>query len=388
MFQNKNRIQDIRIDVGYDDILKLNLCDYHIEPDWNLDSKTNIANLLGNDLGTFKINSVEKLINNNKKFIYPIVLFDNKLFENFKSIKIDKKLQKYIHNKKCKIVFLYLLEGYFNKEVIVWINKFCIEYNFDKEDVIMITSNLKEFYTDKFTIINYNYFGNHIQFLKLSKLNEIDLKNFKNNYTKFLDNFNKLHFLCFNGIPRLNRIMMFNELTTNKKLLGKSIVTLRGSDKNYYYDVPNWNNQPIGGGARLNTKAHLDCFINIVTETLFDEESIFLSEKTYKPIYLCQPFILFGNPYSLKKLKELGYKTFDKWWDEGYDEELDINKRFKKIVSVLEKIAEWDMDYCFNIKKEMSKILIHNYNTLFDTEEILSIFNLLKTDIGNKKSLI
>ena len=379
-------MQEILISVGYDDITKPNLYDYNIEPGWNLVSKTNISTLFGNQLGNFKINSVEYYINNNIDFIYPIILFDNKLFQNYNTIDFDKELVESINNKQCRIVFVYILEGYFNN--IKWINNLCQKYKFDKEDIIVITSNLIDFSNYNFTLIQYNYFGNHIQFLSVSKLDDITLKNFRLNYTKFLNVRSKLHFLCFNGIPRLNRILIFDVLNQNKKLIGKSITSLRGFDRNHYYDVPNWENQKIGGGARLNIQAHLDCFVNIVTETLFDIDSIFISEKIYKPIYLCQPFIVFGNPYTLKKLKELGYKTFDKWWDESYDNEMDVNKRFDKIVNILEQISEWDMDKCFSIKQEMQDILIHNYKNMFKIDDISNLFNILKTDSNNQKPLI
>lgn len=379
-------MENTLINVGYDDITQPNLFNYNIEPNWNLTSKTNITTLLGNQLGNFKSNSVKYYIDNNINFIYPIILFDEKLFENYETIELDVELIKSIRNKQCRIVFFYVLEGYFNN--VEWINNLCQKYSFVKDNVILITSNLIDFNNCKFTIISYNYFGNHIQFLPISKLDKIRLNYYKNNYNKFLNIHNKLHFLCFNGIPRLNRILMFEELNQNKKLKGKSITTLRGIDKNYYYDVPNWENQKIGGGARLNIQSHLDCFVNIVTETLFDVDNIFLSEKIYKPIYLCQPFIVFGNPYTLKKLKKLGYKTFDKWWDESYDNEIDVHKRFIKIVNILEKISEWDMDMCFEIKKEMQEVLIHNYKNMFKTDEIYYLFNVLKTDIKPKNTLI
>ena len=376
----------ILINVGYDSLAKPNLYNYNIEPDWNKSAKTNIVSLLGNELGNFKNNSVKYYVDNSINFIYPIILFDNKLFENYTTIELNKEVINAVQNKKCRIVFVYVLEGYFNN--IDWINNLCQKYSFEKDDVILITSNLIQFDNYNFTLIQYNYFGNHINFLPMSKLDKIDLKNYQNNYNRFLNNINTLHFLCFNGIPRFNRILMFDELNQNKKLKGKSITTLRSNDRNYYYDVPNWENQKIGGGARLNIQAHLDCFINVVTETLFDVDSIFISEKTYKPIYLYQPFIIFGNPRTLKKLKELGYKTFDKWWDESYDVELDINNRFKKIICILEEISEWDMDKCFDVKQEMQEILIHNYKNMFKTDEIYNIFNILKTDIKPKNSLI
>jgi hypothetical protein len=379
-------VDKILINVGYDSLAKPNLYNYNIEPDWNKSAKTNIVSLLGNELGNFKNNSVKYYVDNSINFIYPIILFDNKLFENYTTIELNKEVINAVQNKKCRIVFVYVLEGYFNN--IDWINNLCQKYSFEKDDVILITSNLIQFDNYNFTLIQYNYFGNHINFLPMSKLDKIDLKNYQNNYNRFLNNINTLHFLCFNGIPRFNRILMFDELNQNKKLKGKSITTLRSNDRNYYYDVPNWENQKIGGGARLNIQAHLDCFINVVTETLFDVDSIFISEKTYKPIYLYQPFIIFGNPRTLKKLKELGYKTFDKWWDESYDVELDINNRFKKIICILEEISEWDMDKCFDVKQEMQEILIHNYKNMFKTDEIYNIFNILKTDIKPKNSLI
>jgi hypothetical protein len=379
-------MQEILISIGFDDITKPNLYDYNIEPNWNLVSKTNIDTLLGNQLGNFKSNSVKYYIDNNINFIYPIVLFDNKIFQNYNTIDLDKQLIQSIKNKKCRIVFVYLLEGYFNN--IEWINNLCEKYKFDKEDVILITSNLIEFNNYNFTLIQYNYFGNHINFLSMSKLNNIDLKNYQNNYTKFLNNKNRLHFLCFNGMPRFNRILMFDELNKNQKLIGKSIKSLRSDEKNYYYDISEWENKSGNPGVKLNIQAHLDCFLNIITETLFDIDSIFLSEKTYKPIYMCQPFIMFGNPHSLKKLKELGYKTFDKWWDESYDNETDINKRFDKIVNILEEISEWNMDKCFSIKEEMQNILIHNYKNMFKIDDISNLFNILKTDNNNQKSLI
>lgn len=381
-------MKDILINVGYDDLTQPNLCNYNIEPDWNKVAKTNISKLLGEHLGNFKNNTVKYYIEKNLNFIYPIILFDEKLFQNNRIIEFNSDIIKSTKNKKCKIVFVYILEGYFNIKGIDFINNICETYSFKRDDVLLITSNLIHLIGNNFNIFQYNYFGNHFQFLEFSKLDQLKVKIFKNSFSKFLNQHNKLHFLCFNGIPRLNRVLMFNELNDNEKLKGKSITTLRGENKNYYFDIVDWEKQNLSSGAHLNIQAHLDCFVNIVTETLFDDQSIFLTEKTYKPIYLCQPFIIFGNPNSIKKLKKLGYKTFDKWWDESYDCEMDINKRFKKIVSILEKISEWNMEKCFEIKKEMEEILLHNHKQMFDTSEITKLLTELKCDNKPKKSLI
>ena len=55
-------------------------------------------------------------------------------------------------------------------------------------------------------------------------------------------------------------------------------------------------------------------FLSLVSESDVDNEIIYLSEKTFTYCYGPHPFILVGSKHSLKKLKEIGYKTFDKWW--------------------------------------------------------------------------
>jgi hypothetical protein len=103
---------------------------------------------------------------------------------------------------------------------------------------------------------------------------------------------------------------------------------------------------------------------------------------------MCQPFILFGNPNSLKKLKEYGFKTFDKWWDESYDEELDLNIKLEKITKVLEEIAGWDFHKCFEITNQMEEVLIHNYKRMMSMDEIYKIYSLLQTDTKPTKTSI
>jgi len=68
--------------------------------------------------------------------------------------------------------------------------------------------------------------------------------------------------------------------------------------------------------------------INIVTETTFRKNSVFLSEKTFHPIINLQPFIMFASNGQLAELRKLGFKTFGNVIDESYDDESDNHKRF------------------------------------------------------------
>ena len=216
-------------------------------------------------------------------------------------------------------------------------------------------------------------------------------------YSYFIDNFNiEKHFLCFNNLTKLHRLWMFYELMNNIKLKNKSILSLNKNttDKSFFeivssinnvemieyyktydstteysYDTNNWL-KDVQTGDSINIDAHLKTFVNIVTETLTQKDVVFITEKTYKPIYTCQPFIIVGNTYSLKKLKELGFKTFDKWWDESYDDEIDFEIKMNKIKKILEEIASWDLEKCMLIRNEMKEILIHNYNQMLDKTEL------------------
>jgi len=426
----QNFILDIKVNVAYDDINKPNLSDYEYQPQWLLDLKpyqrkylqwSHIDYFLGNQFHTFNVNSLEYFSNSEELFIYPITLYCNFLFEKYETIDISDILLKSIKSKKCKIVFFYITEGYFGetKKHFEWLDNFVIKYNLANDDILVITANLAaadNYTNNKFKIITYNYFGDELEFAHIVKKDKLNIKLFKNKYLQYINNFKlEKHFLCFNNLTKLHRLWMFYELINNPKLCNKSILSLNGrtgtesfftivsstnnidmidyfknynSDIGYSYDTTNWS-RDVQVGDTININAHLKTFINIVTETLTDKDIIFITEKTYKPIYLCQPFIIVGNLYTLKKMKELGYKTFSKWWDESYDDEMDFEKRMNKITKILEEIASWDLEKCTLIRDEMREILIHNYNQMLDNSEQYKIYSALQTGVRElKKSII
>ena len=84
---------------------------------------------------------------------------------------------------------------------------------------------------------------------------------------------------------------------------------------------------------------YTDSYINIVTETNF-EKDIFITEKIINPMTVLQPFILFGAYGYLKYLRSLGFKTFDGFIDESYDDEIDTGLRFEKLCNEVKRISE------------------------------------------------
>lgn len=124
--------------------------------------------------------------------------------------------------------------------------------------------------------------------------------------------------------------------------------------------------------TRIMKDMYLNTWVSVVTESsYFDyEHSIFISEKTFKPIACLQPFIIVGSKGTLKYLRKLGYKTFDGFIDESYDN-CDDDHRMAAIITAIKKIqaipdkAAW--------YESMRDILEHNQKMLLDIETKKSI---------------
>ena len=104
-------------------------------------------------------------------------------------------------------------------------------------------------------------------------------------------------------------------------------------------------------------------FLWISNETKKAHDGIFITEKTWKPIAYGNPFVVNGDNGSLDYLKQLGFKTFDKWWDESYDTDDSVTK-VKKISKIIEDICKKDAKEIQIMYNEMMPILQHNRNLI------------------------
>lgn len=199
------------------------------------------------------------------------------------------------------------------------------------------------------------------------------------------------HFLCLNYHERPHREEMYRFFYDNN-LFDKTYFTFKPWDNSHPYcknldseDITEFETfestqKPLFQRYEYKTlDEHQKSFCSVVTETFFDKESIkdyhnvtFITEKIEKCIAAGQPFILVGTPGYLKKLHELGFKTFDKWWDESYDKEEDINKRTDKIINIVKEISTYSLDKLISIRKDMEEILKHNNQTIKKLEQTQS----------------
>lgn len=107
-----------------------------------------------------------------------------------------------------------------------------------------------------------------------------------------------------------------------------------------------------------------DSMVHIIGETQFFGGPRDLSEKTFKPIFFRQPFIMVGQHRCLELLRELGYKTFDGIIDESYDTTLDHQLRLDMIIREIEKLCAMTDDEKTKFLSDCVDIVEHNYNLL------------------------
>ena len=135
-----------------------------------------------------------------------------------------------------------------------------------------------------------------------------------------------------------------------------------------YDDVDCWKGDEF---IKIDPKHRQDNYIYVVTESVFNVQKPYdpfdgmtrdTSEKTWKPIALKMPFIMSHQPFALKRLRDIGYKTFHTIWDESYDEIIDCNKRMAAIVDLVKSLSSRE-DFV-DMVKSCDDIVEHNFKML------------------------
>ena len=94
-------------------------------------------------------------------------------------------------------------------------------------------------------------------------------------------------------------------------------------------------------------------------ETTIHNDFAMFSEKEAKPIIAKRPFVIFGSMRHLEAFRSLGFKTFDKFWDESYDTAGDVD-RVKIIAQIVEDICKKTLPELQALNEDMLPILEHN----------------------------
>jgi len=263
--------------------------------------------------------------------------------------------------KKVKVVFYYPREGFELGKWYIDINNFCEANNLDAFFVyadIDIEAKaardyIKPIYIDHFISDYYDT----ITELGLSQTS------IKTNTIKTKD------FLCYNGKSRPMRLMLISDLYkhnldnnyisctgggTDLDIAGAiDFFRYRNKSSDYFehfiqtrlpiYLDKGTNDFGMVIENSINYSHYEDTYFSVVTETLTSPR--FITEKTYKAIFIGHPFIVLGPCGLLKYLRDLGFYTFEEFFDESYDAEEDIAARYNMVLNNI-------IDFCKLPQKE------------------------------------
>jgi hypothetical protein len=150
----------------------------------------------------------------------------------------------------------------------------------------------------------------------------------------------------------------------------------------------------VWGYGSENKEIYVDTYLSIVTESIFFQEdekfqSGFISEKIWKPIGHCQPFILAGPSKSLKYFRDrFGFKTFHPYIDETYDMVDNPIERIKLIETEMIKFANKTKSEKIQFLENVKDICYHNLDLflsydknmtkeLYENIELKLVYNFL-----------
>ena len=117
--------------------------------------------------------------------------------------------------------------------------------------------------------------------------------------------------------------------------------------------------------AFINMDDYISTAIQIVAETIFEDQRIHLTEKTFQPMVAGQPFITLSSPGTLEILKYYGFQTFEHVWDESYDKITDPYQRMQAVMDVIHHLKKHD-DF-ESVYEKCLPVCEHNRNHFFST---------------------
>lgn len=194
--------------------------------------------------------------------------------------------------------------------------------------------------------------------------------------------------------------LQFLQLLVQSDLQERSRITFCDHDQTLHYREHQYVNQdfvvkngvclkkiPVTAQVSSDSSATYDpnhynsCWIDIVLETLFDDERWYLTEKSLRPIACGKPFIMVATPGSLRYLRGYGFHTFGDVIDESYDDITDPMQRLQAITRVMTSIsAQSDLEKKHTAQK-LQTIADHNRKLFFSDDFAQNVINELRINV-------
>jgi hypothetical protein len=194
--------------------------------------------------------------------------------------------------------------------------------------------------------------------------------------------------------------LRFSDLLVERKLVDQCQTSCNPVDPelnlhyaNYKFNNPLWQPthvlenflQPTAAdsssSADFDTNNYNSTDIEVILETLFDDDRLHLTEKSLRPIACGQPFILTATQGSLEYLRSYGFQTFDTVWDESYDQITNPEERLIAVVDLMQQIVAWDPKTRANKMAQARSIADYNRRWFFSKDFFDLIITELKTNL-------
>ena len=389
---------------SYDDIKKIGI---NVNPDVYTNDVYNIE--LYNNNSMHLIPNFPFTINTgipSEKYIFPIkadfltysavstrLQFRNNFLKNEFTFDIPDDVISDVRKNKCKILIDYSSEPYnVTHEPIISCVHYVIlrtiaQYSLSKTDLILAQANTVKYKTDAlpYTVCTRNFPITAVPPLDYNDRDELHslIVNKTIRPKKIISLMRK---------PRDHKITIAEYIFKNN-LLDENIVTLSTLHGNlgkvsknmldtlpwqydeYENNVTNiFSNSIFYKLQKQELNGYKETYINSAIEShMYPTEATLspkkmnqyyieldFTEKTMKPIIVMQPFFVFGQSGILARLKEQGYKTFDRWWDEGYDTIPNYSVRMNILLKLYKKLTKMPHDQLAEMMYEMLPVLEHN----------------------------
>jgi hypothetical protein len=307
--------------------------------------------------------------------------------------------EKYLTDLRNKKSYLFLdqsLEGYQTNWLWDWFHKELATWEIPADRIIYATGNMiadkiyDEFcelngIVDKMCVLPYAHFELDMAMTAYQRNNGPDKLPSYENHINYKSNNDIKTYACLNKRIRPHRVWFYNYLY-HSGLIDKGLVSMNQFDYHGYFfenqvidmniidkiskDLPlvvhGKSNNEFDDNfyiRRFNDKISLDTYMTVISEAHCgdSDQTMFLSEKTFKVIAVNHPFMIMGNKDSMAMMKSMGYKTFDGFIDESYDT-LPTHERLQCIIESIRKVD--NINDKFEWFKSMEDVIKFNYDTL------------------------
>lgn len=134
---------------------------------------------------------------------------------------------------------------------------------------------------------------------------------------------------------------------------------ISGNEIDFFRSPPGWKFH----SSNL-VQFYLCAFCAVVTLTRFADLGSYVDEKLLMPIVARRPFVILGKPEALKLMKSYGFRTFDRWWNESYDNIFNHEQRLLAVFEIIDVLASKPISELKNMLQEMDTVLDHNQKIL------------------------